>query len=189
LQSLLKSKQGENDMQHENGHPATPLESAFAESRTTLPVPFSSLSAQVIRDLPLTSVADLQRFEAQAKSELAKLSSAIQAGLSMRFEETAREQLLSQGKDTGTTHIDEDNFDVSIEIGKTVKWDQEKLAEITKRIADNGGDPGEFISVKYAVSEAKYKAWPEKLKKPFEPARTVKPSKPKITLRPAKEDR
>lgn len=43
-----------------------------------------SLTAAVIRDLPLTHVAELKRFESAAKSELATLSSVIQAGLDNR---------------------------------------------------------------------------------------------------------
>ena len=50
------------------------LEAAFERSGISLPVPFMELSATVIRDLPLAHVADLKRFEAAAKSELAALS-------------------------------------------------------------------------------------------------------------------
>ncbi len=50
------------------------LEAAFQCSGISLPVPFMELSAAVIRDLPLTHVADLKRFEAAAKSELAALA-------------------------------------------------------------------------------------------------------------------
>lgn len=42
----------------------TPLEAALETSGVHLPIPFLDLSAQVIRDLPLESVAALQRFMA-----------------------------------------------------------------------------------------------------------------------------
>ena len=69
------------------------LEAAFQRSGISLPLPFMELSATVIRDLPLTHVADLKRFEAVAKSELAALSNMIQAGLDMRYREQAKAQL------------------------------------------------------------------------------------------------
>ena len=171
------------------GHPATTQSSAPADTITNLPTIISTLSAQAIRDMDLEAVDALLRFEARAKSELATLSAMLQAGLALRFEDAAKAQLMAQGKDTGTTHIFQDGFDVAVEIGKTVKWDQDKLAEITRRIAENGGDPGEYVELKYSVSEPKFKAWPENLRRPFEAARTLKPGKPKITLRQAKEER
>ena len=171
------------------GHPATSQGSAPADTITNLPTTLSNLSAQAIREMDLQAVDALLRFEAKAKSELATLSAMLQTGLALRFEDSAKAQLMAQGKDTGTSHIFQDGFDVAVEIGKTVKWDQDKLAEITQRIAENGGDPGEYVDLKYSVSESKFKAWPENLRRSFEAARTVKPGKPKISLRQASEDR
>ena len=176
-------------MTSQKGHAALDQGSAPADTITNLPTTLSSLSAQAIRDMDLETVDALLRFEAKAKSELATLSAMLQAGLALRFEDAAKAQLMAQGKDTGTTHIFQDGFDVAVEIGKTVKWDQGKLAEITRRIAENGGDPEEYVDIKYSISEAKFKAWPENLRRPFEAARTVKPGKPKISLRQASEDR
>lgn len=165
-------------------HQTTPLEAAFAQGGFSLPVTYHTLSAQVIRDLPLENVQALLHFIAEAKSELATLTTLVQAGLEMRFVEAAKHQLLVQGKDTGTTHITDGGFDISVEIGKDVKWDQKALPAIWDRIAATGDDPRQYIDVKYSVSEAKFKAWPDTLKKPFEAARTVTPGKPKFALRP-----
>jgi hypothetical protein len=151
------------------------LEAAFDRSGIALPVPFMSLSAAVIRDLPLTHVAELKRFEAIAKSELAALSSMIQAGLDMRLGEQAKAQLLAEGKDTGTTHVADDDFDVAVEVGKDVSWDQKALEAIWKRIAATGEDPTQYITVKYSVSESRFKAWPDVFRQSFMAARTVKP--------------
>ena len=160
-----------------------PLEAAFTASGIDLPVPFLGLSAQIIRDLPLARVADLQRFEANLKSGLATLSTLIQGGLDLRYAEQARAQLLADGKDTGTTHIVEGEYDIAIEIGKDAQWDQKDLWDIWNRIAASGEDPSQYIVAKYSVSETKFKAWPDAIRKPFEAARTVKPKTPKFTLR------
>lgn len=159
------------------------LEAAFERSGIALPVPFMELSATVIRDLPLTHVADLKRFEAAAKSELATLSTMIQAGLDMRFGEQAKSQLVADSKDTGTTHVFEGDFDVAVEVSKDVSWDQKALQSIWNRMVATGQDPSEFISAKYSVSESRFKAWPEVFRQPFMAARTVKPKAAKFTLR------
>jgi hypothetical protein len=161
----------------------TPLEAALSQSGIHLPTPFLDLSAQVIRDLPLDNVSALQRFIAESKSELATLANMVQAGLEMGYAEEAKAQLLAQGKDTGTVHLDDGGYDISVEIGKDVKYDPKGLAELVAKIEATGGDPREYIEIKYSVSEAKFKAWPQSLRAPFEALRTVTPKAPKFTLR------
>lgn len=161
----------------------TPLEAALSQSGIHLPTPFLDLSAQVIRDLPLSNVAALQRFISDAKSELATLTNMVQAGMEMRFQEQAKAQLLTQGKDTGTTHVIDSDYDISVEIGKDVKWDTKGLTDLVTKIEASGGDPREYIEIKYSVSEAKFKAWPQSLRAPFEALRTVTPKAPKFVLR------
>ena len=160
-----------------------PLAAALAQSGIPLPIPFLDLSAQVIRDLPLENVAALQRFIAEAKSELATLAAMVQTGLEMRYADAARAQLLAQGKDTGTTHLQDGDFDITVEIGKDVKWEPKGLSELVAKIEATGGDPREYVEVKYSVSEAKFKAWPQTLRAPFEALRTVTPKAPKFVLR------
>jgi len=94
---------------------STPLAAALSQSGISLPIPFLDLSAQVIRDLPLENVAALQRFIAEAKSELATLAAMVQTGLEMRYGEQAKAQLLAKGQDTGTTHIEDAGFDITVE--------------------------------------------------------------------------
>ena len=163
--------------------PPTPLEAALSQTGITLPISLLDLSAQVIRDLPLENVAALQRFISDAKSELATLANMVQAGLEMRYGEQAKAQLLAQGKDTGTTHILDAGFDIGVEIGKEAKYEPKGLAELVAKIKASGGDPSEYVEIKYSVSEAKFKAWPQTLRAPFEILRTVTPKAPKFVLR------
>ena len=161
----------------------TPLAAALETSGVHLPIPFLDLSAQVIRDLPLENVAALQRFISDAKSELGTLSNMLQTGLEMRYGEQAKTQLLAKGQDTGTTHIQDGDFDITVEIGKDVKWEPKGLTELVAKIEATGGDPREYVEIKYSVSEAKFKAWPQTLRAPFEALRTVTPKAPKFVLR------
>ena len=160
----------------------TPLAAAFANTGIQLPIPFLDLSAQVIRDLPLENVADLQRFIADAKSELATLTNMVQTGLELRFGEAAKAQLRASGRDTGTVHLEDDGFDIGVDVDKTVAWDQNDLSAKWDRIGASGANPRQYITAKFSVSETRYKAWPEVLRQQFESARTVTPGKPKFTV-------
>lgn len=161
----------------------TPLAAALSQSGISLPIPFLDLSAPVIRDLPLENVAELQRLIAQAKSDLATLATMVQAGLELRYADAAKAQLLAKGQDTGTTHIQDGDFDITVEIGKDVKWEPKGIADLVAKIEATGGDPREYVEIKYSVSEAKFKAWPQTLRAPFEALRTVTPKAPKFVLR------
>ena len=160
-----------------------PLAAALAQSGIPLPIPFLDLSAQVIRDLPLENVVALQRFITEAKSELGTLSNMLQTGMELRYGEQAKAQLLAKGQDTGTTHICEGDFDITVEIGKDVKYEPKGIADLVAKIKATGGDPSEYVEIKYSVSEAKFKAWPQTLRAPFEALRTVTPKAPKFVLR------
>ena len=178
-------------MQHNTATPTalaatplpTPLAAALSQTGIPLPIPVLDLSAQVIRDLPLDNVADLQRFIADAKSELATLTNRVQTGMELRYGEQAKAQLLADGKDTGTTHIQDADFDITVEIGKEAKYDPKGLAELVAKIEATGSDPREYVEIKYSVSEAKFKAWPQSLRAPFEALRTVTPKAAKFVLR------
>lgn len=161
----------------------TPLSAALAASGTELPVAYFDLSPRTISELPLENIHSLLRFVDRAKSELATLTTMVQRGLELRYAEQAQAQLLDNGQDTGTTHITDAGFDVKVEIGKAVKWDEKGLALLVQQIQESGGNPAEYVQTKYSVSEAKFKAWPQNLKAPFEPLRTVTPRAPKFTLR------
>ena len=104
------------------------------------------------------------------------------AALEQCYGERARAQLLDEDKDTGTTHIRDSGFDIAVEIGKDIKYEAKGLAQLVAKIEATGGDPREYVEFKYGVSEAKYKAWPQHLREPFERLRTVTPKKAKFTL-------
>ena len=161
----------------------TPLAAALSQSGISLPIPFLDLSAQVIRDLRLENVAALQRFIAEAKSELATLAAMVQTGLEMRYADAAKAQLLATGRDTGTVHLKDAGYDITVEVGKETKYEPKGLADLVAKIEATGGDPREYVEIKYSVSEAKFKAWPQTLRAPFEALRTVTPKAPKFVLR------
>lgn len=81
----------------------------------------------------------------------------------------------AQGKDFGTVRVSDGGFEVVVDTPKRVEWSQDVLLDIRAKIAASGDNPGEYIKTTLSVDERAYAAWPEHIRKTFEPARTVKP--------------
>jgi hypothetical protein len=107
--------------------------------------------------------------------------------LDIKWSDRARNLRRDLGKDTGVVHFDEGRVCVTSELNKKVDWDQGRLAEIARRIAEGGEDPRQYIEITYRVSETKFNAWPETIKSAFAAARTVRPGKSSYRLALMKE--
>lgn len=111
----------------------------------------------------------------------------VDQAIDIKWSERARNLRHDVGKDTGVVHFDEGNVRVTADLSKKVDWDQGRLAEIARRIAEGGEDPRQYIEITYRVSEAKFNAWPETIKTAFEAARTVRTGKSSYRLALMKE--
>lgn len=165
------------------GLPATlsPIADALSIGNTVLQL--ESITQARLATVGTAEIADLSQLLDSVASRIKTAQGEILKTYTGRFAERARLQLLADGKDTGTTHLQDDDFDITVEIGKDVKWDAKGLTELVAKIEATGGDPREYVEIKYSVSEAKFKAWPQTLRAPFEPLRTVTPKAPKFVLR------
>lgn len=151
------------------------------------------MTAAILHEIQATPVAELAQQPAEALHRLqldaGDLLAAAKAvvehidrAVDLKYADRARQLRLAAGKDTGVVHFDDGTVRVTADLPKRVDWDQRKLADIARRIAASGDDPGEFVEISYRVSETKFHAWPESLKSAFVPARTVKTGKAKFTL-------
>lgn len=91
-----------------------------------------------------------------------------------------------QGKDTGAASFVDGGFKVTVTLPKTVKWDNDRLAELAAKMKDCGDDPSQYLKLTYGVDERRYKEWPDTIQAAFLPARTVLTGKPKIEIKEAK---
>lgn len=98
----------------------------------------------------------------------------IDRALGMKYAERAAQLRLAAGKDTGVVHFDDGGVRVTADLPKRVEWDQARLAELFQQITATGDDPREYVDLTYRVSETKFNAWPESIRRAFIPARTVK---------------
>jgi hypothetical protein len=141
-----------------------------------------SLPPQAIADLPVEMLAIMQReIDERLKHEKA-VKARLDGALIHRYASRAAELRQEIGKDTGTVRFDDGDFTIVADLPKRIAWDQAQLATMADRIRTAGDDPSEYIDVAFKVSERKYSAWPEAIRKGFEPARTVKPGTLKVKL-------
>jgi hypothetical protein len=155
----------------------------------------SRLTPDQVLATPAGELAALQS-EAlfQLKNDAADLLSVARAivehidrALELKYADRAHALRLAAGKDTGIVHFDDGHVRVTADLPKRVEWDQRRLAEVVRRIANGGENPAEYVEISYRVSETKFNAWPESLKSAIAPARTLKTGKPGFRLALMKE--
>ncbi len=142
----------------------------------------TSMPPQDIAALPVEMLAILQREIDEAAKRIKADKARLDGALTIRYATRAEELRHESGKDTGTVRFDDGDFTVVADLPKRVVWDQSKLAEMVERIRAAGDDPAEYVDIGFKVPERKYSAWPEGIRKGFEPARTVRPGSLKIAL-------
>ena len=121
-------------------------------------------------------------------SKLEKRSALISQIKALQEEvETIDEKILAELADKvkpqGTTTVEYEGSKVTVTIPVTVKWDQDLLRGIAKRIQAEGDNPESSIDYKLSVMEASYKAWPEQMQKIFVPARTISLGKTRLEVK------
>jgi hypothetical protein len=112
---------------------------------------------------------------------LKKRKSELEYEVANYFEDEFNQKLSQKPDKCGTVTINLDDFDVKYNVRKAVKWDQEKLDKLYSEIAKHE-DPKQYMNIKYGVHESSYKSWPDKIKKAFEPARTMSHGGGKLTI-------
>ena len=153
----------------------------FPENTPT-PDDLPALSPGDIAQLPVELLAALQH---EIDARLARNKSAkarLDHALAVRYADRAAEARRACGKDTGTVRLADGDFTVVADLPKRVDWDQDKLAAMVARIRDAGDDPAQYVDIAIKVPERKYAAWPDAIRKGFEPARTVRTGTLKVEL-------
>lgn len=135
--------------------------------------------------LPASELARLQKELAEAVNHTKLVSDLLDGVLVRRFGDHAATIRQETGKDFGMIRFQDGDVEVAMDLPKRPSWDQGKLAAIVQTIRETGDDPSQFVETSFDVSERKYTAWPDNIRRVFEPARTVKAGKPsfKLTLR------
>ena len=152
------------------------------------PVTLNQLRQMPLGDvaaLPASDLARLQKEVAEAMGQTKLVSDLLDGVFVRRFGDRAASIRQETGKDFGLIRFQDGDVDVAMDLPKRPSWDQGKLAGIVQTIRSAGDDPSQYVETAFDVSERKYTAWPDNIRRVFEPARTVKAGKPsfKLTLR------
>ena len=150
----------------------------------------NSQTLSQVSSMPATQLAEaspdlLQKALIAAMTEVTRAKRQlehIEQALDMRYAQRAKALRLAQGKDTGVVHFDDGEVSVTADLPKKVEWDQATVARLVANIVACGDDPSQYVEISYRISETKFNAWPDSLKKPFSAARTVKVGKPSYRL-------
>lgn len=150
-------------------------------NRTTLAQLRAMTAAEVAR-LPLDQLALLLDEVGDLKADAKRLGDLLQDALHVRFGEAATAARRAEGKDTGRVRLEQDGFEILADLPKKVRWDQPKLAEAIATLRGWGEDPADYVATELRVPEARFSAWPPRIRALFEPARTVAAGRPSYSL-------
>lgn len=142
----------------------------------------TSMSPQEIAALPVEILAVLQHEIDEAAKKIKAAKAHLDAALITRYATRATEERQFHMKYTGTVRFDDGDFTIVADLPKRVSWDQARLAVMVARMIKSKDDPAQYIDIAYKVPERKYTAWPEHLRKDFQPARTVRPGTLRVEL-------
>jgi len=123
--------------------------------------------------LPAEHLALLQEDAAEALKAAKRQQDWIESAIALRYEQRAIAARGSAGKDTGTVRFVDDGVEIVADLPKKVEWDQDRLAALVEQIRASGEDPTDYVVVEIKVPERAYTSWPERIRKAFQPARTV----------------
>ena len=149
----------------------------------------ASLTVAQVAELPADQLALLQQEYGEENGRLKMIKEKLDAALDLKFGESAKSARAKAEKDFGVVYVDVLNGTggvlgkVKCELDKDVKFDQIVMAKAIEVLAKEWKeDPAEYVKITAEIPEAKWKAWPAKIRDLFVGARIVKPLKPKYTI-------
>jgi hypothetical protein len=150
-------------------------------NRTTL-AQLREMGAKKAASLPTDHLAMLLEDVAAQKADAKALDDILTEACDLKFGEKANALRAVEGKDTGRVSIEDGEFVIRADLPKLVQWDQAALEQAMETVRNWGESPKDYVAIKLAVPEAKFKAWPASIRKVFEPARTVGAGKPSFSI-------
>ena len=143
-----------------------------------------SVTPQQVAALSVADLAMLLDDATELKADAKRVSDLLHDALHHRFGAAAAALRRAEGKDTGRVRLEQDGFEIVADLAKKVEWQQSKLADAVSTLRDWGEDPADYVVTELRVPEARFTAWPPRIRAIFEPARTVATGRPSYTLQP-----
>jgi hypothetical protein len=142
------------------------------------------MTVSQVAALPVAELGALLDDAAELKADAKRVADLLHDALHARFGAAAGAARRAEGKDTGRVRLAEDGFELVADLAKRVEWNQARLAEAVRTLRDWGENPADYVATELRVPEARFTAWPRRIRALFEPARTVAPGRPSYALQP-----
>jgi len=152
-------------------------------NRTTL-AQLREMDATEVARLPLDQLALLLDDLAALKADAKRLGDLLHDALHSRFGAAAAAARRAEGKDTGRVRLEEGGFEVVADLPKKMDWHQGRLADAVAVLREWGENPADYVATELRVPEARFTAWPPRIRALFEGARTVATGRPSYSLQP-----
>lgn len=151
-------------------------------SNRTILAQLREMDAAEAARLPLDELALLLDDVAALKADAKLLGDLLHDALHARFGAAATAARRAEGKDTGRVRLEEDGFEIVADLPKKVDWHQGRLADAVAVLREWGENPADYVATELRVPEARFTAWPPRIRALFEQARTVAPGRPSYAL-------
>lgn len=139
-----------------------------------------SLSASEIDGLPPAVLADLDWLLAEEDTVVKRRRKALHDAFERRYAGKASDALRADGRDTGTVHLTDGAYAVTVTRPKRVKYDQNVLKNVLDRL--NPETARHIATVEFKIDERRFEALMERDKAALAPARTVETGKASYAL-------
>lgn len=150
------------------------------------PAALDDMDIAAIAGLAAQELADLIELLDKDAVLLKLRKDKLACALNRKYGEAAQQARLAAGKDTGVVHIEDEGFDITAEVSKTVKWDQTKLVAVLDTLPQETAK--HYAKAEFKVDERKYTAAPPDIQKLFASARTVVPGRTTYALKPKNKE-
>lgn len=138
------------------------------------------LTASEIDALPPGTLADLDWLLAEENTVNARRRKALHDAFERRYASQASQALCADGRDTGTVHLTDGSYAVTVTRPKRVKWEQNVLKAVLDRL--NPETARHIATVEFKIDERRFEALMDRDKALLTPARTVETGKATYAL-------
>lgn len=138
------------------------------------------MSASELDGLPPSVLADLDWQLAEENTVNQRRRKALHDAFERRYAARASTLLRAEGRDTGTVHVTDGDYSVTVTRPKRVKWNQNALQDVLARLSPETAR--HIASVEIKIDERRYEALMERDKDALRAARTVETGKATYAL-------
>lgn len=135
-----------------------------------------------LAELPVAELAEMQK-EVETLIALAdNVRKWLNGALMLKYSTLINEKRTKTNRPYGEISFPDNGYIVTEDRPLVLEWQKDKLKEYAKRIADNGGNPEDYMDIDYTISEKKYCSLSDEARKSLNTAGNIRPGCAVITL-------